>query len=107
MIVYATGFVPLSPLSVVSVGKQPVALKEYCADKGKSRKAWIGALATATVKMALNTIESINSTVRCNISLVSGSSSVYYFWHASGLGDVEFWQLKLACSLCGRRMALK
>ena len=30
MIVIVTGFIPLSPLSVVSTGKQPVAWKEYC-----------------------------------------------------------------------------
>ena len=36
MIVIATGFFPLSPLSIVStmvyVGKQPVARKQYCAE---------------------------------------------------------------------------
>ena len=36
MIVIATGFIPLSPLSIVSrmvmLGKQPAAWKEYCAE---------------------------------------------------------------------------
>ena len=36
MIVIATGFIPLSPLSIVStmvnVGKQPIALKKDCAE---------------------------------------------------------------------------
>ena len=52
MIVIATGFIPLAPLSVVSImvkwGKQPVAWKEYFAEYWlkNSRKAWIVALAT-------------------------------------------------------------
>ena len=56
MIVIATGFIPLSPLSVVSnngyLGKQPVAWKEYCAEySGKHGQVlW-------TPRYKLNTVE--------------------------------------------------
>ena len=70
MIVAGTGFIPLSPLSVVStmiVGKQPVVWKEYFADywlkklqESKDRCTGCHDITEILLKTVLNTIQSIN-----------------------------------------------
>ena len=69
--VVTKGFIPLSPLSVFFnddyVGKQPVASKEYCAEywlkelqESMDRCTGHRDMTEILLKMALNTIQSIN-----------------------------------------------
>ena len=72
MIVIATGFIPLSPLSCVYMdndymGKQPVAWKEYCAEywlkelqESMNRCTGRSDITEKLLKTAFNTIQSIN-----------------------------------------------
>ena len=70
MVVIATGFTPLSPLSVANVGKQTVAWKEYCAEfwlkeLQESMDMCTGRrdITEILLKTVLNTIQSIDHSV--------------------------------------------
>ena len=82
MIVIATGFIPISAMSIVSAMvmrgsiKWPEKNTMWSIGKTNSRKAWVDALAIVMditeimLKMALNTIQSISHVYRTGESLV-------------------------------------